>query len=855
MEHQHVPVGRSTFWVVWNDAGSAFVSVRSLGPFLGYAEASKAKRAFLHAGCTSTNRCDFPLSCRSKEQEETHFFFRLGELLELCGEKHLRKLAGLSAHLGQFAATTAFSYREKLNSLSLSTSRSVRQESGQPLAGPHCVAGSANVEGASTIVRQRRPSSLADVPVPPSQFDNAVPVRPFTLPKHFDGSDSESPFRPSREGPVPLFAQTLRERPVLPEADVDNDEDDLETAGSVGQASHFSLDILDDLHTSVLRHRGLMDQEVPHLSLSRTPGILSVRNYPEISLILETLGHAAEPVGAGSRYGKFSWVMLQGCANYPEAVVRALRHFKKVRTVTFWSRGREEARTWFLESTNMCLDELLQLQTVMFVNECPPRVLPAAYQTPLCQILVDKYSFIASSGTSLGNHAKTPAIPLSGQTSDRCVVVTEEFLHRIALRSPCCQKMLLKIKSHHGFEATIALSCCKHSAASESIRTMPGSVAEANRRAFAALAMCGRPAAVKRFLHDLGIGGQNGIPDRGATQGYWRVLLNAVEPIYQRASRVLLAHLLASDMPLLSIDIAFKRMAKSNSSMGEALSTVVSFCDPRTGKVLMLFIVQRKNLEQRRFDNGGRETSLSPTVPGRAPLLTKLGGAEHPVFELGLQSLLQVFELAKDIIAELDGFADTGVDLDDLRIRQIVVDALSSAPGSIARVFGTNVVEVFIDWWHRRTSAKKAIGKVEKEKGPNKQAKYPRFAGLQALIAASFSECLFAEKEFHEFQAEVEALMHDSGNAIFDLDASHQAAWTTLMADLGVMYSKINVNLGTSVNERFHAHIRFFCLKGDAMSHDHWTVAVMFAFLSFNNIPDWKKDVTENFLKEMANEK
>lgn len=66
------------------------------------------------------------------------------------------------------------------------------------------------------------------------------------------------------------------------------------------------------------------------------------------------------------------------------------------------------------------------------------------------------------------------------------------------------------------------------------------------------------------------------------------------------------------------------------------------------------------------------------------------------------------------------------------------------------------------------------------------------------------------------------------------------------------MYESVRIDKGTSINERFHAHLRFYCVKGDAMSIDQWKVLVMFAFLSFNNFPDWQKRIVDLFCESFA---
>ncbi len=78
-------------------------------------------------------------------------------------------------------------------------------------------------------------------------------------------------------------------------------------------------------------------------------------------------------------------------------------------------------------------------------------------------------------------------------------------------------------------------------------------------------------------------------------------------------------------------------------------------------------------------------------------------------------------------------------------------------------------------------------------------------------------------------------------------DDAHEQAWNKLKQTGEKMYESVRIEMGTGINERFHAHLRFFCVKGDIMSIEHWKVLVRFAFLSFNNFPGWQKKVVDLF--------
>ncbi len=111
-----------------------------------------------------------------------------------------------------------------------------------------------------------------------------------------------------------------------------------------------------------------------------------------------------------------------------------------------------------------------------------------------------------------------------------------------------------------------------------------------------------------------------------------------------------------------------------------------------------------------------------------------------------------------------------------------------------------------------------------------------------------FSDCMYARLPYEGFVAEVDRLLMGSGVDV-RRDEAHEKAWEKLMGKAEKMYAQTSIDKGSGVNERFHAHLRFFCLKGDAMSTTHWKIVVAFAFLSFNNFPDWQKRVVDEFLK------
>jgi hypothetical protein len=311
--------------------------------------------------------------------------------------------------------------------------------------------------------------------------------------------------------------------------------------------------------------------------------------------------------------------------------------------------------------------------------------------------------------------------------------------------------------------------------------------------------------------------------------------------------------------PVVRPSVAFELAASSVSvvpeaePLGESFSTGISVTDPRIHKVLAVLFTERRVLDAYRRENGGEIRIPSP-VADKAPLTTTLGGIEHASFDLALQGMRDLLAAAcnrlrgrclQDDSEVFAVAAELAMLLDDWELGSIVSDALSSAPNSVKKTFPD--AHHFIDWWHRRTTWKKEVQKAEAKK-KDKKALFPGFDGAAEALGNVFSDCVFAKMPYEAFAAEVDRLLQSSGVDVYK-DKDHRTAWAKVMAKGEKMYAQTSVEKGSGVNELFHAHLRFFCLKGDAMSTAHWKIVVCFAFLSFNNFPEWQKRVTDEFLK------
>jgi hypothetical protein len=299
------------------------------------------------------------------------------------------------------------------------------------------------------------------------------------------------------------------------------------------------------------------------------------------------------------------------------------------------------------------------------------------------------------------------------------------------------------------------------------------------------------------------------------------------------------------------MDVFHKRMAKAFAAgLGEAFISGLSIADPRMKKVLFVLFSERRLMEEQRRQKDGAVEIPSP-VAGKPPATSTLGGIEHALFDLGLQ-------VVRDLLAEACATVGTDAELaeklgdaltqhfEKWTLGSIVSDALSSAANSIKKIFPD--AQHFVDWWHRRTTLKKEVQKLEGKK-KDKKPLYPGFEGASVALGNVFSDCIYAKMSYDEFVGEVNRRLAMAAVNVHK-DEAHTAAWEKLMGKAEKMYAQTNIEKGSGVNELFHAHLRFFCLKGDAMSTTHWKILVYFAFLSFNNFPNWQQRVVDAFLKQ-----
>jgi hypothetical protein len=813
--------------VILRDDGSLWISSRTLAVALEYSKARNLYNLFDGTAHAAVERSAFPAGLLAfPKDEKSHYFLRLSHLPVVLNKKYLERVCDIVSFVQMF-----FGRKLMAESQALERPRS-RSSSGAP----------------PTKVR-RLLGPICDLPVPPETWVDPRPppvdveengIAPKRLRfDHIEFSGAPSPAFPGRQAMPEPADRVLR--PNIPKS-LEFLESRAQHEETVVREREFDFELA--LYTHVVESSGRRIDPLEKRPLMRLEhAIQSKRSIEEVTICANGLSHDLLYTGvAGGAGGKFSWTVSLNTFGLVPALKSGLAFFEMVATVEIWSRGADKKREWCAQSEYIGIDEMRALLDALVFGPMPPSEVHVDFAGVLPTGFASLHSWVAEShGTSL---SKDPPKLLPAGTD--VVVVSRSSLAAIAQGRRCCSKSGgFSLSPGVGLEGSAEFTC----AVCKSVNVIPlfaGDRSVLNHTAYVAQMMSGRPKAVSRFLELLSIGK---IPHRSSGGTFIEMLWRATEPIYSECSKTIMEYCVLSDSVTISLDAFHKRMAKAFTVLGESFSTGVSIADPRIRKVLYVFFTERRDLDERRRGNEDSEIRFPSPVTGKEPLTTTLGGIEHASFDLAMQALRDLLAdartriTAKGDMLELE--AELAIRLDNWELGSIVSDALSSASNSVKKTFPN--VDHFIDWWHRRTSFKKEVQKAEAKK-KEKKAQNPGFEGASVALGNVFSDCMFAKMPFDGFVAEVNRLLAGS-NVDVRRDEAHVKAWDKLMAKAEKMYSQTSIDKGSGVNELFHAHLRFFCLKGDAMSTTHWKIVVSFAFLSFNNFPNWQKRVTDEFLK------
>jgi hypothetical protein len=812
-------------WVIVRDEGSLFISSRTLARALEFKEARNLCTAFATSDHPPVDRSSFSADwLASAKDKNAHLFLRLSHLWMVLKPKYHQRLCDISGCISAYVARIAVKTRAP--------------------EGPR----RASAAGSTERKERRISKTIVDVPMPPqdwvdpkaASFQQPVPILPMRLSfSHLATTDWSgsvaSPAFPGRQSFPPPSDRVLR--PTVPRS-LDFEDSLAQPAQAPEDAERFRFE--EEMHEKVLTRHGQKRDTLEKRPMMRlTESIRSKRLIDDVAACANKLGHEVTPLGIESGLGKFSWTVSLNVFGLTPSLKNALCFFGMVRTVEIRSMGASDQRQWSAQSEYLGVEDLQQLMGDLVEGDVPAPKLHPDFNRPLPAAFAEKHSWVLPSrGTSLSFDQ-----PLL--LSERLALVSETALRTVAAGCRCCRILCeFRLGGQIGLESQCEFVChvCKKVYV---IALFSGARSALNHTAYVAQMMSGRPKSISRFLELLGIGT---IPKRESTRTFVDQLWRATESIYLECSDIMLQYIALSGNPTVGMDAFHKRMAKSFSVLGESYSTGISIADPRIHKVAHVFFTERRELDELRRKYKGEVRVPSP-VAGKPELVTTLGGIEHASFDLALQAICDLFDAVPGAIhasKDLVEFAELlAQHFGDWKLASIVSDALSSAPNSVKKTFPT--AEHFIDWWHRRASFKKEVAKAEAKK-KDKKAQNPGFEGASVALGNVFSDCIYAKMTFEGFVAEVERLLTGAGVNV-RVDDAHSKAWEKLMGKAEKMYGQTNIEMGSGVNELFHAHLRFFCLKGDAMSTTHWKIVVAFAFLSFNKFPNWQKRIADMFLQ------
>jgi hypothetical protein len=831
-------------WIIVRD-GDMWISSRSLAQYLGYQDAHSLLRALHSDSSLLCDRLSFPASILKFPNEGTaHWFVKVAGLVggaKLLVQAKLDLIPPLLGSLLKYVAMWALDVQDECNRLqrqpqdrrSLTLAAPTKRDPSVDATHMHLIRG-------PHIVMQK---VIRDVDIPPPhprvvQVYATDSSRLHFQDIEFNSEEAGSDFRPSRPPSMAeAVAGFLRRRGQVVQDEI------LREAGPPVDNTSLEARIFDAL----LRSKGDLNRvPTPQYHEITLPPCHCPRNIDEMRRCASHHGHLVSASFAGSESCRMSWIISLDLFDLTAAHRRALEYYRRVRTVTLFSSQSCVDRKWWLSSTYVTSDELSRLATVLFDASIPDLPIPHILETRSGSELVDMNPWLRSTSTSLGSDESTDYDSFVMTSHGLIGFATALVQMGRDLTDRKCLHDVIASLNKVGVGANIVVSCSKCS-----IKIAVSSCGDKdmlrkfNRVAYAMREMSGRPQAVDRFLAGLGIGA---IIERNGAERFSHLFAKAVQVVYHNCERVMAAALVSvptGDVKA-SADVFHMRNSRQG-QLGAAKASGVSFGIPGFRKIVSVFVAPRGIIDESRDVHG---VAHIPSPLGELDLTAKRKGVEHQLVELAFQYFKQLLEKGKIwAVKSLEGKID---EIEISRIRAqvlncIVTDALTSAPASAQEAFGSSV-SMFVDWWHRRTSWKKLLDKVETKKAKGKAPRYPLFAGLKETLGSVWSDVQYDRKPFSDFQQRAEEMVRASG-VDFRSDTEHQKRWEKLMEQAKKLYEATHVDLGTSLNEQFHSHTRFFAVKGDNLSPRRWHTLVQCAYLSFNNYPSWRTLVVDEFLR------
>jgi hypothetical protein len=587
-----------------------------------------------------------------------------------------------------------------------------------------------------------------------------------------------------------------------------------------------STDLNDRLYQSALLDLPRVMPVVGALEVEAEWTGSSARSSAVIREIVSSAGHRLVNTGTG----KHVYFLYIGAAGLADAELQALIHFKRVHLVKMVRSGCG-LKLWNLKSGSYGQAEMAVLAEHLFVRELARRPVPNNQNTPECISMAAQFPHLQQ---TIG-HRETSLNETSSVTTgffvgpDRLALIRIDSVVRDNREIPCsvCKHAGISdpVPIFRGQCLTLRFTCagCK-SQFSKNYGTE-----ELNKTLFVASQMTGDASACNRFLATVGVG--KGKISHASNGIDWTPrLFVSSKPVYQVNVQQSLAYFMLQKDAALAVDGFYKRIAK-HATMGIAPFMAISQIDLSTGACLGMGWYNRHEAHAGRINGVYQRASEFNDLKS---VQTEMVQMECAALQLTSQELVLRFG-------------------DNFFLKTICSDALSSAEKTFKQYLGPEV-KVFIDWWHKRKSFNKLLrklcqGKKSEKVGRSKPSKYPMFENLIDSIGPIFSDFLFHGKLFEEFEHEARASCLGHGIDLGALDESHMTAFNNLMANAKDIFESVVPAMNTQANEALHAHGRFWWSKHVAYSYDHWRALVCFQVLSWNNYPNWRNLVLQNFLQ------
>jgi hypothetical protein len=681
-------------YIIVDDVNKVWLSARSVAKYLGLARPSSVVEAFADKDHIppAKDRGSFPVGVRNSNAPsvQVHEFVLAQFIFLALKQKYHKQLSELLGCVLMFLARRASDATKQVEALALDP---IRRSSR-----------SLSLTSARREVHIKDVAAPLATPVPPPSFVATTvppdaPARAHFLHIEYSPGVNQSPFFARRRG-APVRVDRVLRSSLRSSFEAPAQNNGVAEAPS----DHSTVQLV--LYRRVLQESGLSGVFRGKRMTERVGPIASSRSIHEIEYAAKKLNHVVEFCGDIDQFGRFSWTIGLDCEYVAPAVRTAKRFFCMEDSFVLYVRGQGE-REWFGCSEWINKEHMQRIMNQLLVEPLPLPKPHADFANSGFDCLAKRHPWLLSHESSLTKSEEAVLLP-----ARKVLLVTAEGLNSL-LSTACCKKAKLVCSSVVSLEVNVVFQCEFCCIKTKSTSLVPD-IVNLNKMAFCARVMSGRGFSVDRFLSWLGIG-DGMIKDRDNISRWIGRLVVAAEKVYNDCQQAVMQAFVLGNDPRISADVAYKRNAKAYQGLGAALSSLLSVCDNRLGKVLSVFIFERKKMEQEFLEK--EKISVTSTVAGQPAVTTEYAaGGDHAAFELGLSLFHQEAKAAcRNVAANAElvaAYANVAILMNDWKLASVIADAISSGANTVKRVFGDKV-KLFIDWWHRRTSFKTELSKIE----------------------------------------------------------------------------------------------------------------------------------------------